>query len=224
MKQQKKFTLIELLVVIAIIAILASMLLPSLNNARNAAKTINCINNMKQVGTGVALYTQSFDGYYFFDPTTTKPRWQFFLKDVFNQNSKEKANIFWCTEDYNMKLGKKTKSTLFDENRVSYGFNAYNLYKTKNSQVKKPSETVCMVETSTDLGGNCGGYFYACYWTQEPAAYPRHAGSFANVLWCDGHVSKVKSTSKSWKGLYSDTDDTLGSKYGAERYNKWDKK
>ncbi len=56
------FTLIELLVVIAIIAILAALLLPSLKSARDKAKSIQCMNNLKQVGTGMALYAQENDG------------------------------------------------------------------------------------------------------------------------------------------------------------------
>jgi prepilin-type N-terminal cleavage/methylation domain-containing protein len=55
------FTLIELLVVIAIIAILAAILFPVFAQARESARRSSCLSNMKQVTTGIMMYTQDYD-------------------------------------------------------------------------------------------------------------------------------------------------------------------
>jgi prepilin-type N-terminal cleavage/methylation domain-containing protein len=61
---RKAFTIIELLVVIAIIAILAAILFPVFAQAKAAAKATSCVSNLRQLSTGMAMYTNDFDDCY----------------------------------------------------------------------------------------------------------------------------------------------------------------
>jgi prepilin-type N-terminal cleavage/methylation domain-containing protein/prepilin-type processing-associated H-X9-DG protein len=57
------FTLVELLVVIGIIAVLLAILLPSLSRAREQAKAVQCLSNLRQVGTALTMFTSEHKGF-----------------------------------------------------------------------------------------------------------------------------------------------------------------
>lgn len=54
--EKKYFSIIELLIVISIIAIFSGLLLPALNQAREKARSMTCVNNLKQHGVAFFQY------------------------------------------------------------------------------------------------------------------------------------------------------------------------
>lgn len=187
MKSRKTsgFTLIELLVVIAIIAILAAILFPVFTMAKKTAQKTACLNNCKQMGLGLMLYTENNNDTWP-DPciigATRHGDWDknesysvtfysYTLQDLLLPYTKNKG-VRYCPSDIKNKATEGPSSYIF---RHAVDMFAIFLGPIKTSTFGHPSKIFVLFERNDFHGKNLG------FWT-----HPAGRREF-NAVFADGH-------------------------------------
>ena len=202
---KKKFSLIELMVVMAIVGILVSLLIPMLGKSRSTARSVECLNEMRQYGAAYFMYFSDNDfkfsrsyyqGSYYYNNSIVKYRdttlvnpplhTQVYLDSVYTQNkdlyicpetTEEGSNSFTGDHGANMEIVR---------NDGSFTSDGINFKKIQPKRIINPNQFMLITDTNS-------GYLKI---EQASRMQVRHnQNTKMNHLWLDGSVTTLTWTS-----------------------------
>ncbi len=178
---RRGFTLIELLVVIAVIAILAAILFPVFAKAREKARQTSCLSNVKQIGTGMLMYTTDWDEYLPTGERITSTWWYDIIQPYLMNRQ-----IYTCPSWRGSSLGYGINSCMMCPHWCPHT-EWPNL-----AEIERPADILFVADSISWIScafmvAWANGCAAMCDPTVRVPANTRH-NEGSNILFCDGHA------------------------------------